>query len=189
MNTPAEIVTKINRSGGSLTARDGELVLKAPPGTLDADDLALLREHKQTIVKILSEEPVRLKVTANGDGIDVHCPDEETAQRIEQGRERVEQTIQAISNEINNGSTRSPAAVGSINQAGTRERNAMTPEQLAALHDFFLDVIKCRMAWAGEIGEVPETFERHDDLVKFVKLTDELCEYFTIHFTPPTDAS
>ena len=189
MNTPAEIVTKINRSGGSLTARDGELVLKAPPGTLDADDLALLREHKATIVRILSEEPVTVRAKVSEGRLSLHCPDEEIAQRLEAGRSRIEETIQQIGNEINNGSTRSPAAVRSINQAGIRERNAMKREQLAALHDFFLDVIKCRMAWAGEIGEVPETFERHDDLVKFVKLTDELCEYFTIHFTPPTDES
>jgi len=188
MNTPAEIVDKINRSGGSLTARDGELVLRVPPGTLSEDDLALVREHKQTIVRILSETPVRLTVTASGDGIDVHCPDAETARRLEAGRERVEQTIREIS-ETNNDQTSTPAAARSTNQAGTREQNAMKPEQIEALHGFHLDVIKCRLAWAGAIGEVPESFERHDDLVKFVKLSDELCEYFTAKMETLTDRS
>jgi len=187
MNTPAEIVTKINRSGGSLTARDGELVLKAPPGTLDADDLALLREHKATIVRILSEEPVTVRAKVSEGRLSIHCPSEELAQRLEAGRSRIEQTIREIGNEITRDQTSTPAAVGSINQAGTREQNAMKPEQIEALHGFHLDVIKCRLAWAGAIGEVPETFERHDDLVKFVELSDELCEYFTAKMETLTD--
>jgi len=94
---PAGIIAKINRSGGSLTARDGELVLRVPPGTLSDDDLALVREHKQKIVRILSETPLRLVATASGDRIDVHCPDAETAQRLEAGRGRVEEMIRGIS--------------------------------------------------------------------------------------------
>jgi len=113
MSSPQQIVAKIAQAGGSLTARDGELVLKAPAGTLDADDLALLREHKQTIVRILNETPVRLAVTASETGIDVHCPSEELAQRLEAGRSRIEQTIREIGNEITHDQTSTPAAVRS----------------------------------------------------------------------------
>jgi len=111
MSNPQQIVTKIVQANGSLTARDGELVLRVPPGTLDADDLDLLREHKQTIIRILSETPLRLRVTTSETGIDVHCPDEETARRLEAGRSRIEETI----NEISNDQTSTPAAVGSNN--------------------------------------------------------------------------
>jgi len=99
MSSPQQIVAKIAQAGGSLTARDGELVLKAPAGTLDADDLALLREHKATIAKVLSETPVTIRATISEGRLSLHCPDEETARRLEAGRERIERTITSISND------------------------------------------------------------------------------------------
>jgi hypothetical protein len=54
MTNVLEVVAKVRAAGGTIGSDGAELLVRSPAGLLSASDLALLREHKSDLVRVLA---------------------------------------------------------------------------------------------------------------------------------------
>ena len=87
------VLSKIRQAGGSVTVRDQELRIKAPPGLLTPADHELLAKHKADLIKLLA--PSYEEIERSAIQWESSAPAEELDQALDQARQEWVEQVNA----------------------------------------------------------------------------------------------